>query len=140
MRSRLKTSFQPDPIEAERFLQGRVKVPMKLRDIEYPQDDMLEEAVARMSEAAKKKGRPPFSMSPGEWKNIVPLHMKSNDFNGFVEEIYQRVGNFNSIKEINKWLALTTNIWNNTPQPDRGGKSANQLIRQQRGNSKKFPL
>jgi len=139
MRSRLKSSFQPDPIEVERFLQGRVKVPEELRDIEYPEDDTLEEAVARMSEAAKKKGRPQFIMSPEEWKNIVLLHMKSNDFNGFVKEIYQRVGNFNSIKELNKWLALTMNIWNNTPQPGRGGKSANQLVRQQRGNSKKFP-
>jgi len=139
MRSRLKTSFQPDPIEVERFLQGRVKVPEELRDIECPQDDTLEEAVARMSEAAKKKGRPQFIMSPEEWKNIVLLHMKSKDFNGFVKEVYQRVGKFNSIKEMNKWLALTANIWNNTPQPSRGGKSANKLIRQQRGNSKNFP-
>jgi len=139
MRSRLKSSFQPDPIEVERFLQGRVKVPEELRDIEYPEDDTLEKAVARMSEVAKKKGRPQFIMSPEEWKNIILLHMKSNDFNGFVKEIYQRAEKFNSIKEINKWLALTMNIWNNTPQPDRGGKSANQIIRQQRGNSKKFP-
>ena len=139
MRSRLKSSFQPDPTEVERFLQGRIKVPEELRDIEYPQDDTLEEAVARMSEAAKKKGRPQFIMSPEEWKNIILLHMKSNDFNGFVKEIYQRAEKFNSIKEINKWLALTTNIWNNTPQPGRGGKSANQLVRQHRGNSKKSP-
>ncbi len=140
MRSRLKSSFQPNPIEVERFLQGRVKVPEELRDIEYAQDDTLEEAVARMSEAAKKEGRSQFIMSPEEWKNIVLSHMKSNDFNGFVKEIYQRVENFNSIKELNKWLALTMNIWNNTPQPDRGGKSANQLIRQQRVTAKSSPI
>lgn len=137
MRSRLKSAFQPDPIEVERFLQGRVKEPEELEKIEYPQDDTLEAAVARMSEAAKKKGRSKLIMSPEEWKNIVLSHMMSNDSSGFAEEIYQRVENFDSIEEVNKWLALAMNIWNNTPQPDRGGKSANQLIRQQGGNSKK---
>jgi hypothetical protein len=137
LRSRLKSVFQPDPIEVERFLQGRVKVPEELKKIEYPGDDTLEAAVARMSGAAEKEGKPKLIMSPEEWKSIVLSHMMSNDSSRFAEEIYQRAENFDSIEEANKWLALAMNIWNNTPQPDRGGKSANQLIRQQGGNSKK---
>jgi hypothetical protein len=31
------------------------------------------------------------------------------------------------VEEINKWLGLAMNIWNNTPQPDRGGKSAFEM-------------
>jgi hypothetical protein len=131
MRSHLKSVFQPDPIEVERFLQGRVKVPEELKKIEYPQDDTIEAAVARMSDTAEKEGKPKLIISPEKWKGIVLSHLKSNDFNGFVEEIYKRVGKFKSIEEANKWLALATNIWNTTPQPDRGGKSASELLRQQ---------
>ena len=71
MRSRLKSVFQPDPIEVENFLQGRVKVPDELNKIEYPRDDTLEAAVARMSEAARREGKPRLIMSPEEWKSIV---------------------------------------------------------------------
>ena len=139
MRSRIKSVFQPDPIEVERFLQGRVKVPDELKKIEYPQDDTLEAAVARMSEVARREGKPKLIMLPEEWENIVLSHMTSNDFNGFVEEIYKRIGKFKSIEEANKWLGLATNIWNTTPQPDKGGKSASELLRQQWGKGKKSP-
>lgn len=140
MRSRLKTVFQPDPIEVERFLQGRVQAPEELRNIEYPRDDTLEAAVARMSKVAKKEGKPKLIMSPKEWKGIVLSHMMSNDTGGFAEEIYRRVEKISSVAEANKWLALAMNIWNTTPQPDRGGKSATELIRQQWGNGEKsFP-
>jgi len=131
MRSRLK-STQPSPIEIERFLQGRVKVPKELQNIEHPTDDTLEAAVARMSEAAKKAGRMKLIMRPEEWKNIVLSYMTASDFDGFVEEIVKRGGKFKSVEDANKWLALVTNIWNTTPQPDRGGKSANELFRQKR--------
>ena len=105
-------------------------MPEELKKIEHPHDDTLEAAVARMSEAAQKEGKVKLIISPEEWKAIVLSHMMSNDFDGFVEEIYKRTGKFKSIQEANKWLALATNIWNTTPQPDRGGKSANELFRQ----------
>jgi len=140
LRSRLKTAFQPDPIEVERFLQGKVQAPEELKNIEYPRDDTLEAAVARMSEVAKKEGKPKLIMSQGEWKGIVLSYMKSNNSSGFAEEIYKRAGKFSSVAEANKWLALAMNIWNTTPQPDRGGKSATELIRQQWGNGERsFP-
>jgi len=136
MRPQLKTSFQPDPVELERFLQGKTKTSEEIRNVEHPQDDTLEAAVARMSEIAKKEGKPKLILSPEEWKNIVLSYMANNDAIGFSEEIRQRAENLNSIEELNKWLALAMNIWNTTPQPDRGGKSAIEIIRQQRGNRK----
>ncbi|MFY9302448.1 MAG: hypothetical protein WAO75_03940 [Atribacterales bacterium] len=32
---------------------------------------------------------------------------------------------------------LAMNIWNTTPQPDQGGKSAIEIIRQQQGKNRK---
>jgi len=136
LRPQLKTVFQPNPIEVERFLQGKTKTPEEVKNVEHPQDDTLEAAVARMSEMAKKEGKPKLIMSSQEWKNIVLSYMANNDAIGFGEEIRQRAENFSSIEEANKWLALAMNIWNTTPQPDRGGKSAIEIIRQQRGNKK----
>ena len=50
--------------------------------------------------------------------------------NDFSKEIIHRVGEVNSVEEINKWLGLAINIWNNTPQPDRGGKSPFEISRE----------
>jgi hypothetical protein len=140
MRSQLKSVFQPDPVEVERFLQGRVERPDDSKEVEHPQDDTLEAAVARMSEAAEREGKVKLIMSPEEWKNIVLSHMMSNDFNGFAKELHKRVGEFTSVEDVNKWLALAANIWNNTPQPDRGGKSAHQIVRESgRNREKPYP-
>lgn len=43
------------------------------------------------------------------------------------------VGTVNSIDELNKWLGLAMNIWNNTPQPDRSGKSPFEIGREYDG-------
>lgn len=130
MRAELRSVFQPNPIEVERFLQGRLKKPDDFREIERPVDETLEAAVARMSEAARREGKTELIMSPEGWRDIVLSHMMRHDFSGFAEEIYRRVGNFKSVAEANTWLALAANIWNNTSQPDRGGKSAHQMVRE----------
>jgi hypothetical protein len=137
MRSELKSVFQPTPIEVERFLQGRVKEPDNFEQVEPPQDDTLEAAVGRMTEAAKRENKTRLIMSPEEWKGVVLSHMVSHDSTGFVKELYKRMGEFQSIGDVNRWLALAANIWNNTPQPDRGGKSAHQIIRELGCNRKK---
>ena len=59
---------------------------------------------------------------------MVLSHMKSSQINDFSKEIVNRLGNVDSIEELNKWLGLAMNIWNNTPQPDRGGRSPNEII------------
>ena len=50
-------------------------------------------------------------------------YLKAEKFAEFGREIVGRVGEVQSVEEINRWLGLAMNIWNNTPQPDRGGKS-----------------
>lgn len=135
MRSQLK-SVQPDPIAIERLLQKEPKAAGESEPVDYPQDDTFEAAVARMSEAAKREGKSKLILSPEKWKNIILSHMMKNDAIGFAEKVSKLAGDVNSVEEINKWLALAMNIWNTTPQPDRGGKSAIEIMRQQQNNKK----
>ncbi|MFC1905036.1 hypothetical protein ACFLXT_04690 [Chloroflexota bacterium] len=122
MQAMLK-KFQLSPIDLERFLQQRKDPSEDHPKIELPRDSSLKAAVARMTKAAKAEGHQSLIMTPAQWKKLVLLHMKSSQINDFSKEIINRVGKVNSVEDINKWLGLAINIWNNTPQPDRGGKS-----------------
>ncbi len=86
--------------------------------------------MARKTKAAKAEGHENLIMPPAQWKKLVLSHMKSSQINDFSKEIADRVGEVNSVEEINKWLGLAMNIWNNTPQPDRGGKSPFEISRE----------
>jgi len=129
MQSMLK-NFQLNPIVLERLLQQRSESSEDRSKIELPRDDTLKAAVNRMTKAAKAEGHQNLIMPPAQWKKLVLSHMKSNQINDFSQEIVNRVGKVNSIEEINKWLGLAMNIWNNTPQPDRGGKSPFEISRE----------
>jgi len=129
MQSMLK-NFQLNPINLERLLQQRFESSEDRSKIELPRDDTLKAAVNRMTKAAKAEGHQNLIMAPAQWKKLVLSHMKSNQINDFSQEIVNRVGKVNSIEEINKWLGLAMNIWNNTPQPDRGGKSPFEISRE----------
>lgn len=48
-------------------------------------------------------------------------------------EIVERIGDAKSVDDLNTWIQLAMNIWNNTPQPYRGGKTAHDLLRQRAG-------
>jgi hypothetical protein len=122
MQAMLK-KFQLSPIELERLLQQREDHYEDRPKVELPRDSSLKAAVARMTEAAKAESRQRLVMSPAQWKKLVLTHMKSSQINDFSKDIINRVGKVNSVDELNKWLGLAMNIWNNTPQPDRGGKS-----------------
>jgi len=115
--------FQLSPIELERFLQQRKDPSEDRPKVELPRDSSLKAAVARMTKEAKAEGRTNLVMTMAQWKKLVLSHMKSSQINDFSNDIVKRVGKVNSIDELNKWLGLAMNIWNNTPQPDRGGKS-----------------
>jgi hypothetical protein len=129
MQAMLK-KFQLSPIELERFLQQR-KDPSEHRPkIELPRDSSLKAAVARMTEAAKAEGRQNLIMIPVQWKKLVFPYMTSSQINEFIQEIVNRVGGVESVEAINKWIGLAMNIWNNTPQPDRGGKSPFEISRE----------
>jgi hypothetical protein len=129
MQAMLK-KFQLSPIELERFLQQR-KDPAKERPkVEQPRDSTLKAAVARMTKAAKAEGRQNLIMTQTQWKKLTFPYMASSQINEFIKEIIKRVGVVESVEAANKWIGLAMNIWNNTPQPDRGGKSPFEISRE----------
>jgi len=128
MQAMLK-KFQLSPIELERFLQQRKDPAKDHPKVELPCDSSLKAAVARMTKAAKAEGRQSLIMTQAQWKKLVLSHMKSSQINDFSKDIINRLGSVNSVDEVNKWLGLAMNIWNNTPQPDRGGKSPFEIRR-----------
>jgi len=129
MQAMLK-NFQLSPIDLERFLQQR-KDPSKDRPkVELPHDSSIKAAVTRMTKEAKAEGRQNLVMTPVQWKKLVFPYMKASQINEFIKEIVNRVGEVDSVEDINKWIGLAMNIWNNTPQPDRGGKSPFEISRE----------
>lgn len=129
MQARLK-KFQLSPIALERQLQQRFKSSEDRPKIELPCDSSLKAAVARMTKVATAEGNQSLVMTSAQWKKLVLSHMKSSQITNFSKDIVKRVGKVNSIDELNKWLGLAMNIWNNTPQPDRGGKSPFEISRE----------
>jgi hypothetical protein len=127
MRSRLK-QFQLDPILLERFLQQRSSSPEEKEKFHYPKDNNLDEAVARMTAAAMAEGRDKLIKSAKEWQTLVLSCMQSKDLNIFSNKVIKWVGLVSSLDDLNKWLALAMNIWNNVPQPDRGNRTANEMF------------
>jgi hypothetical protein len=63
-----------------------------------------------------------------EWADLVVSHMARNSATSYAEEIVQRVGSVAAMDDLNRWLGLAMYIWNNTPQPDRGGLTPNELL------------
>ncbi len=119
--------FQVDPLGLERLLQSRASV--EERRPVPPQDATLEEAVARMSNAARAAGLPRLIMAATDWEALVVKHMDGPDVTAFTQEVVDRVGAADSVEDLDRWLQLAMNIWNTAPQPDRGGKSAYELSR-----------
>lgn len=130
IRSSLKT-FQLDPISAERLIQGRFETEDGSQRNTPPHDDTLEQAVFRMTNLAKEKGYSGLVMPEDEWQSLVLNYITKREVStfagGFFQEIVKKAGELKSQEELQVLADLATNIWNNTPQPDRGGKSANQM-------------
>jgi hypothetical protein len=127
IRSHLK-QYQLDPIMAERFLQRRSEGEENRPKREMPQDKTLEEAVSRMTAWAERRGHADLIMSADEWRSLVLKHMREPQLTGFTQETLDRLGGASSKEELQEALDLASNIWNNTPQPDRGGRTPNQLL------------
>jgi hypothetical protein len=121
------SKFQFDPIQLERLMQGRASAPHEEPRAPAPQDLTLEEAVGRFTSAATEAGRPDLIMSIEEWRALVLQHMAGTDPNAYFQDVIVRVGPVSSLDDLNVWLALANNIWNTTPQPDRGGRTAAEL-------------
>jgi len=127
MQANLKI-FQLSPKDLERFLQQRRTKPSKRKKkTESPRDATLDAAVARMTAAARAEGRKRLVMTSRQWTKLVLSYMMADRLGEFGKEILGRAGEVGSVEEANKWLGLAMNIWNTTPQPDRGGKSAYEM-------------
>ena len=124
MRQNLK-QWQVDPLGVERLLQMRAD-PEEERGPLPPQDDTLDEAVARMTAAAEEAGLPQLVLSVPEWEAWVVSHLNNPNTMAFTQEVLDRLGPVDK-EDLGRWLGLLMNIWNTTPQPDRGGKSAVQM-------------
>jgi len=68
-------------------------------------------------------------MPVDDWQSAVLKYIGQLEVNKFAEEAIAKLGNPGSEEELQEVMDLAMNIWNNTPQPDRGGRSANQLLR-----------
>ena len=66
-------------------------------------------------------------LSAEEWKQLVLEHLHGNNNVGFAQQVVNMVGDVESMDDINRWLALAMNIRNNTPQPDRDGRTAHEI-------------
>ena len=120
--------LQMDPVGIERMLQGRARPPDEQPEPERPRDEDLDAAVARMTAWAKQHGYDGLVMSAVEWDALVLKHMTSAAISGFYDEVRKRVpAGFSSEDEVRELAGLLSNIWNNTPQLDRGGQTANQM-------------
>lgn len=107
------------------MLQGRAAEDARPKP---PEDETMDAAVTRMTEAAREAGNESLILSPAEWATLVQRCMADPDLMVFAREIIDRVGDVAEVDASNDRIALAHNIWNNTPQPDRGGKTANELI------------
>ena len=123
-------SMQLSPIDIERPLQAR---PSNDEDRDEAagraEAPTFDEAVAEMSALAERIGRPALAMPADEWRALVETHFDDVSVTDFVTEVMERGGEFADRDQANEVLALVQQIWNATPQPDRGGLSATELAR-----------
>ncbi len=70
-------------------------------------------------------------LSVEEWRALVWKYLRKADAAGFAREVMKRAEPTDNIKELNRCLALAMNVWNATPQPDRGGKTAYELSKRE---------
>ena len=123
------SKFQMDPVDVDRSLRTPTEEESSDREPQYPRDRTLEDAVVRMTAAARAEGRERLVMSSEEWTRLVLDHLPNHDAIGFSQHIAERVGDVPTFDDLNRWLSLAMNIWNNTPQPDRDGMTAFEMFR-----------
>ncbi len=80
-----------------------------------------------MTAAAQSEDKKKLIRPAEDWRTLVLACMWANDFNRFSKDVVERVGEASSVDALNRWLALAMTIWNATPQPDRGGRTAYEL-------------
>jgi len=129
-------SWQLGPIDVERLIQGRrtAKGEREEAPTRRPlpvEDDTLTAAVARMTEWARAHGCERLVRSEAEWQRLTFKHMQGTEGVKFYQTVIGLAGELASEDDLRELMGLANNIWNNTPQPDRGGLSPNQIVRRQ---------
>jgi hypothetical protein len=111
-----------DPVDALNAKRARRQA---RHDAKHP-PRTLAEAVTRLTEVARADGRDDLIRPLSEWEALVQQHIVDADVAGFLEE----AGGFLAADEaeMQEWIDLPTNIWTTTPQPDRGGLTALELL------------
>lgn len=115
-----------DPVEALDAKRARRKARY---DAKHP-PTTLAEAVIRLTEVARADGRDDLIRPLSEWEALVQRYIVDANVIGFMDEAGGYVAADEA--EMQEWVDLLTNIWNTTPQPDRGGLTALELIKQAR--------
>jgi hypothetical protein len=115
-----------DPMEALNAKRARRQARY---DAKHP-PTTLADAVTRLTEVARADGRDDLVRPIQEWEALVQRYIVHTDSIGFLEE----AGAFLAADEaeMQEWTDLLTNIWNTTPQPDRGDLTALELFKQGR--------
>jgi hypothetical protein len=112
-----------DPVDA---LQAKHTRRQARYDAKHP-PTTLAGAVTRLTEIARADGRDDLIRPLSEWEGLVQRYIVNADFPGFIEEAGGLVATDEA--EAQEWTDLLTNIWNTTPQPDRGGRTALELLK-----------
>ncbi len=124
------TSAEADPIHTERLLQRRTSEDERPSP-ELPNDRSLAAATRRMDAWANTHNEPRLIASPRVWSARVRKHFHDYAAMAFFQEVLDLADHVVSVEEANELVGLASNIWNNTPQPDRGGQSARKLTQTQ---------
>lgn len=115
-----------DPVEALNMKRARRQTRY---DAKHP-PATLADAVTRLTEVARAESRDELVRPLSEWEALVQRHIVNADFLGFMEAAGGLLAADEA--ELQEWSDLLTNIWNTTPQPDRGGLTALQLLKERR--------
>jgi hypothetical protein len=127
--------LQADAVSLEKMLCGKLdtQAPVPHRSA------TLAEAVERMSRLARERGHPELNLSEETWSSMVLGYMEEMDATGFCSMIAASAAP-TDIDETQLWTDHASDVWNNTPQPERGGKSAAQLVEELRPVRRKRPV
>ena len=88
----------------------------------------LEKAVAELTDVAIAAGRLDLVRDVDDWYETVVAHMQTNDAAGFFGVTLKGGPPPETVEQVQQLVELLQEIWNRVPQPDRGGKTAYELL------------
>ncbi len=101
---------------------------LRMTEAEARGDEEWDPTVAKLTDAAIAAGRLDLVHNVDEWYEMVVNHMQARDAAGFFGIGLIERGPGETIEQAQQWVELMQEIWNRVPQPDRGGKTAYELL------------